>query len=112
VPVVGPDGPVAPVAGCPYLDHEHPLGFIVNVGKTLPDGSLRLAREISYGSEAWKARYGRRNLSESRNSQIEALGLKRLPSAGLTRGAKEVQIADFLINLRTLGRLVRKASAG
>ena len=106
------DGPLAPVAGCPYLDRNRPLGFIVNVGKTLPDGSLRLAREIPYGSKTWKARYGRRNLSESRNSQVEALDLKRLPSSDLARGAKEIQIADFLINLRTLGRLVQEASAG
>ena len=106
------DGPIAPVEGCPYLDPRRPLGFVVNVGKTLPDGSLRLAREIPDGSPVWKARYGRRNLAESRNSQLEAVGLKRLPSAGLGRGTREIQIADFLINLRTLGRLVREASAG
>jgi hypothetical protein len=105
-----PDGPIAPVAGCPYLAPTHPLGFVVNVGKTLPDGSTRLAREIPYGSPTWKARYGRRNLSESRNAQIEALDLKRLPTSGMARGAKEIQIADFLINLHTLGRLVREAS--
>lgn len=105
------DGPIAPVDGCPYLDRERSLGFVVNVGKTLPDGSLRLAREIPYGSEAWKARYGRRNLSESRNGQIAGLDLKRLPASGLERSRREVSIADFLINLRTLGRLVREASA-
>jgi hypothetical protein len=104
--------PVQPVADCPYLDPMHPLGFIVNVGRTLPDGSLRLAREIPYGSATWKARYGRRNLTESRNSQIEALGLKRLPTWGLPPATKEVQLADFLINLRTLGRLVREATPG
>jgi hypothetical protein len=104
------DGPIAPVAGCPYLAPTQPLGFIVNVGRTMPDGSTRLAREIPYGSPTWKVRYARRNLSESRNSQIEALDLKRLPSSGLARGAKEMQVADFLINLRTLGRLVREAS--
>lgn len=106
-----PAGPIAPVDGCPYLDREHPAGFVVNVGKTLPDGSLRLAREIPYGSAAWKARYGRRNLSESRNAQIAAVALKVLPSSGQDHGAREIQLADFLINLRTLGRLVREASA-
>ena len=104
------EGPIAPVAGCPYLEPTHPLGMVVNVGKTLPAGSTRLAREIPYGSDTWKARYGRRNLSESRNSQIEAVDLKRLPSSGMARGAKEIQLADFLINVRTLGRLVREAS--
>lgn len=102
--------PVQPVEGCPYLDPAHPLGAVTNVGKTLADGSLRLAREIPYGSPAWKARYGRRNLSESRNGQLEGLGLKRMPAYGLERITKEVQVADFLINLRTLGRLVREAT--
>jgi hypothetical protein len=102
--------PVQPVTGCPYLDPAHPTGFVVNVGRTLPDGSLRLAREIPVGSPAWHARDGRRNLSESRNGQLERMGLKRLPSYGLARGTQEVQLADFLVNLRTLGRLVRAGS--
>src|SRR5206468_7083715 len=87
--------PVRPVAGCPYLDPERPLGFVVNVGRTLPDGSLRLAREVPYGSPAWQARYGRRNLSESRNGQLEGLGLKRMAAYGLARNQKEVQVGDF-----------------
>jgi len=102
--------PVAAVKDCPFLKEERPLGFIVNVGKTLPGGNIRLAREIPYGSEEWDARYGRRNLSESRNGQLEKLGLKRMKSYGLERNTKEVQVADFLINLRTLGRLVREAT--
>jgi hypothetical protein len=104
-------GPVQPVADCPYLDPARPSGCIVNVGRTLPDGSARLAREIPYGSSRWQARYGRRNLSESRNGQLEALGLKRLPSSGLAHGTQEIQLADFVTNLRTLGRLVRAATA-
>jgi hypothetical protein len=101
--------PVTPVAGCPYRDATT-VGFSVHVGRTLPDGSVRLAREIPLGSEVWQARYGRRNLSESRNGLIEGLRLKRLPSYGDDRNTKEVQVADFLINLRTLGRLVRQAA--
>jgi hypothetical protein len=100
-----------PVEGCPYLDPERPLGQVVNVGRALPDGCVRLAREVPYGSEAWKARYGRRNNSEARNSQIEGMGLKEMPSHGLERNEKETHLADFLINLRTLGRLVQEASA-
>jgi hypothetical protein len=101
---------VAAVEGCPYLEESRPLGQVVNVGRTLPDGSVRLAREIPYGSPTWKARYGRRNLSESRNGLIEGMGLKRMHCYGLQRNTKEVQVADFLINLRTLGRLVREAT--
>jgi hypothetical protein len=104
-------GPIQPVAGCPYLEPVGTSGYVVNVGRTLPDGSVRLAREIPYGSRAWQARYGRRNLAESRNGQIEGMGLKRMRSYGDERATKDVQLADLVINLRTLGRLVREAIA-
>lgn len=103
-------GPIAPPEGCPYLEKDRPLGQVRNVGRAFPDGSVRLAREVPYGSPSWKARYGRRNLSESRNGQLQMVDLKRMPVYGLGRNEKEVQVADFLINLRTLGRLVREAT--
>jgi len=99
-----------PAPDCPFATPEHPHGQIVNVGRTLPDGSVRLAREVPYGSAAWKARYGRRNLSESRNASLEGMGLKRLSTSGLAHGRQEIAIADFLENLRTLGRLVQEAT--
>jgi hypothetical protein len=109
VPLRG-DQPVQPPSGCPYLDPSHPPGSVQNLGRAFRDGSVRLAREIPYGSDGWKARYGRRNLSESRNGQLQMLGLKRMHSYGLGRNEKEMQLADFLINLHTLGRLVRQAT--
>jgi hypothetical protein len=102
-------GALQPVAGCPYLEPTSSCGFVVNVGRTLPDGSTRLARDIPYGSPAWQARYGRRNLAESRNGQLEGMGLKRMRSYGQARATKDVQLADFVLNLRTLGRLVHEA---
>jgi hypothetical protein len=99
-----------PAPDCPYRDSQHPLGQIVNVGHTLPDGSVRLAREVPYGSDAWKARYGRRNLSESRNGAVEGCGLKRFCTSGLAHDRQEIAIADFLDNLRTLARLVQEAT--
>jgi len=111
-PPTGPaDAPAQPVAACPFLDPPGSVGCVVNVGRTLPDGSRRLARDILVGSDAWHARYGRRNLSESRNGLLEGLGLKRLPTHGLPQSTKEVQLADFLLNLQTCGRLVRQATA-
>jgi hypothetical protein len=103
--------PRPPVPACPYQISEHKVGQVVNVGRTLPDGSVRLAREVAYGSEIWKQRYGRRNLSESRNGSFEHMGLKRMQSFGLTAGRKENAVADFLANLHTLGRLVQEATS-
>jgi len=102
--------PQLPPPECPYQAAQHPYGQVVNVGRTLPDGSVRLAREVPYGSPTWKQRYGRRNLSESRNGSVEHLGLKRMDSHGLAHCRKENAIADFLNNLRTLGRLVQEAT--
>jgi len=102
--------PCPPVPACPYQTSKHKVGQVVNVGRTLPDGSVRLAREVAYGSEIWKQRYGRRNLSESRNGSFEHMGLKRMQSFGLTTGRKENAVADFLANLHTLGRLVQEAT--
>jgi hypothetical protein len=102
--------PPHPAPACPYQVPEHKHGQVVNVGPTLPDGSVRLAREVPYGTARWKKRYGRRNLSESRNGSLEGMGLKRLPNFGLDRNRKEIAIADFLVNLHTLGRLVQEAT--
>jgi hypothetical protein len=98
------------VPDCPYLDGKHQHGQVVNVGRTLPGGCVRLAREVPYGSDMWKKRYGRRNLSESRNGTLEGKGLKRPPSFGLKGCYREVALGDFLDNLRTLSRLVYEAT--
>ena len=100
--------PRPPLPECPYQTARY--GQVVNVARTLPDGSVRLAREVPYDSELWQQRYGRRNLSESRNGTMEHLDLKRMPSFGLTSNRKENALADFLINLHTLARLVQEAT--
>jgi len=99
-----------PPPECPYQHPQHKHGQVINVGRTLPDGCVRLAREVPYDSPAWKKRYGRRSLSESRNGLLEHMGLKRLPSSGLDRDFKEVVIGDWLEDLHTLGRLVLEAT--
>lgn len=95
---------------CPFQAPKHKHGQVVNVRRTLPDGRYRLAREVPYGSATWKRRFGRRNLSESRNGSLEHLGLKRLPNFGLAHNRREMAVADFLLNLHTLGRLVLEAT--
>lgn len=100
---------------CPFGDPNHPLGMVTHVGRafTHPDGTrhARLARLYPYGSELWKAHYGpRKNAVEGRNSQLAALGLKRIWSYGLEGATADVTFADLVVNLRTLGRLVQQAT--
>jgi len=102
-------------ATCPFRDPAHPLGQVRHVGKTLvhPDGTKheRLARLYPYGSDLWKQHYGaRKNAVEGRNSQIARLGLKRMWSYDLRGATADIALADLLLNLRTLGRLVQEAT--
>ncbi|UCC88141.1 MAG: hypothetical protein JSV81_02245 [Anaerolineales bacterium] len=100
---------------CPFRDPNRPLGMVTHVGRAFshPDGSRheRLARLYPYGSTLWKEHYGaRKNAVEGRNSQITRLGLKRIWSYGLPGATADLSVADLLINLRTLGRLVQQAT--
>lgn len=100
-----------PVPQCDYLKAKYKHGYTITVGRTHTDGSVRLAREIPYGSPAWKARYGRRNSAESRNSVLQRLGLKRMPVHGLASCHVTVLQGDFVANQCTLVRLIREATA-
>jgi hypothetical protein len=100
-----------PVPECDYLKPEYKHGYTVDIGRIHADGTVRLAREIPYGSPAWKKRYNRRNSAESRNSALERLGLKRLPVHGLSPGHVVIMQGDFVANQRTLVRLIREATA-
>lgn len=102
-------------ADCPFRDPNRPLGMVTHVGSafTHPDGTrhTRLARLYPYRSDLWKAHYGpRKNAVEGRNSQLTALGLKRIWSYGLDGATADVTFADLVIDLRTLGRLVQQAT--
>lgn len=95
---------------CAYQQAHYKHGYTTTVGRTHSDGSVRLAREIPYGSPAWKKLYGRRNSAESRNSLLEHLGLKRMPVHGLPACHVTVLQGDFLANQNTLIRLIRQAA--
>lgn len=103
--------PDRPVPDCDYLKPTCKHGYTTTVGRTQADGSVRLAREIPYGSPAWKKRYHRRNSAESRNSALERLGLKRMPQHGFQPGHVAVLQADLVSNQATLVRLIRQATA-
>lgn len=100
-----------PVPACPFLSPDKKHGYTTTVGHTHADGTVRLAREIPYGSPAWKERYGRRNCAESRNSVLERLGLKRMPIHSFDDCHVTILLGDFLANQNTLVRLIREATA-
>lgn len=102
--------PDRPVPLCDYLMTKRKHGYTTTVGRAHADGSVRLAREIAYGTPAWKERFGRRNCAESRNSILERLGLKRMPVHGLAPCHVTVLQGDLVANQNTLVRLIREAT--
>lgn len=95
---------------CPFSDPDHPLGFSLSTGLTLPDGSIRLARDIQVGSDTWKLRIGRQSYSESRNAIQVRRQLKRSPSFGLSNTAKSMLISDTLSLAFNFTRLICEAT--
>lgn len=111
-PLVDLKSVACPPEACAYQAPERPYGKIINVGETFPNGSIRLVRDIPVGTPTWKRLYHRaRNASEYRNSVLEGWGLKRLPVFGQPRGRALIALADVWLNLTTLARLVREATA-
>lgn len=100
-----------PPPECPYQAPEHAHGQVLNVAETFADGSLRLVRDVPFGTPPWKRLYHRaRNAAEDRNSDLEGWNLKRLPVYGQPRGRALIALADTWISLTTLARLIREAT--
>jgi hypothetical protein len=97
-------------ATCPYRDSTRPLGYLVVVGKRLPDRNLRLARDLKIGSPTWKLRMGRLSNAESRNAQQQRRGLKRSPWYGKANSAKATYLGDLLACALNVARFVREAT--
>ena len=95
---------------CPFANPDHPLGFSLNTALTLPDGSLRLARDLQVGSDTWQLRIGRQSYAESRNATQARRHLKRSPSFGLANTAKAMLLSDTLSLAFNLTRLIFEAS--
>ena len=102
--------PVGSSRACPYRDPARSCGLSLRVGLTLPDGSLRLARDLPVDSPSWKRRQGRQSYAESRNAVQARLGLKRSPWFGLDNSAKATYLGDILTNLLNVARFVREAT--
>jgi hypothetical protein len=109
-----PDVPGAPAHDsretCPFIGDEHPLGFSLSTALTLPDGSIRLARDMQVGSDTWKLRIGRQSYSESRNAIQARRLLKRSRSFGLPNTTKSMSISDTLSIAFNVSRLIFEAS--
>ena len=95
---------------CPFADQKHPLGFSLSTALTLPDGSIRLARDMQVGSDTWKLRIGRQSYSESRNAIQARRQLKRSPSFGLDNTTKSMLISATLSLAFNLTRLICEAT--
>ena len=110
-PDVLPDGQQPDTDICPFRDPDHPLGYTRRTGLTLPDGSLRLARDFKLDSPSWQLRIGRQSYAESRNANQTRRQLKRSPWFGLDNSAKANFMGDILTNALNLVRFVREATA-
>ena len=103
--------PPADPTTCPYREPTPDLGYLVRIGLTLPDGSLRLARDLKVESSTWNLRTGRRSYAESRNADQARRGVKRSPWFGRSNSAKASILADILTSALTVARFVREATA-
>lgn len=112
-PVVFVEDVPYPPPECPHADLDsRPYGKIINVGERFENGSMRLVRDIPVGTPAWKRIYHRaRNAVEGRNAAFEKWNLKRMPVYGAPRSRATIFLADVWLNLTTLARLVREATA-
>jgi hypothetical protein len=81
---------------CPFASPDHSLGFSLSTTLTLPDGSIRLARDMQVGSDTWQLRIGRQSYAESRNATQTRRHLKRSPAFGLPNTAKSMLLSDTL----------------
>jgi len=95
---------------CPYRAPTPGLGYLVRVGLTLPDGDIRLARDLKVESPTWNLRTGRRSYAESRNADQARRGVKRSPWFGRSNSAKASILADILTSALAVARFVREAT--
>jgi hypothetical protein len=95
---------------CPYRDSEHPLGCVITVNLSFPDGNIRLARDSKVDSPSWKLRMGRQSYAEARNADQTRRGVKRSPWFGKTSSAKASILADILTSGLNVARFVREAT--
>jgi hypothetical protein len=107
--VLTPPAPNDPCV-CPYRQPDEDLGYLIRVGLALPDGNIRLARDLNVDSPTWTLRQGRQSYAESRNANQARHHLKRSPWFGLPNSAKTTVLGNILTNTLNVARFVREAS--
>jgi len=45
---------IYPPPECPYQAPDQPHGQVLNVAETFADGSIRLVRDLPFGTPAWE----------------------------------------------------------
>ncbi len=105
-----PSSPDPAIRNCPYRDPAQPLGLVLRLGRTLPDGSLRLARDLPVNAPSYALRQGRQSYTESRNAGQKRRHLDRSPWFGLANSAKAACLGDLLTLALNLPRFVREAT--
>jgi hypothetical protein len=83
---------------------------VITVNLSLPDGNIRLARDLKVDSPLWKLRMGRQSYAEARNADQTRRGVKRSPWFGKTSSAKASILADILTSGLNVARFVREAT--
>lgn len=105
-----PSDATAQASTCPHRTSANALGYLVRVGLSLPDGNIRLARDLNVDSPTWSLRQGRQSYAESRNANQARRNLKRSPWYGLPNSAKANYLGDILTNALNVARFVREAT--
>jgi hypothetical protein len=95
---------------CAHLESDTSLGYSMVIHLDLPDGDIRLARDLKVGSPTWELRLGRLSYAESRNACQARRGVKRSPGFGKTNAAKASLLADLLTCACNVARFVREAT--
>lgn len=96
---------------CPHRQSPSAAGYLVIVNRTLPDGDMRLARDLKVGSPTWDLRAGRQSYAESRNASQARQGVKRSPWFGQANAYKASLLADILCSALNVARFTREATA-
>jgi hypothetical protein len=110
-PVVRLEGTLYPPTECPYLNENSPYGKILNIGERFQDRSIRLVRDVPFGSREWDALYHRaRNASEGRNAVHQRWDVKRMPVYGQCRSKAFSFLTETWSALTKLARLIREAT--